>query len=209
MISNVAKAFTEHQATIRRIIAKYRSNPEDIEDLLQETFLKSFAAEARQHIREPKAFLFRVAKHVAINEAKRKVHTHTDSIEDSSQLAVLTDKSPSVEEEVEHRRRLLLFTQAMATLTPELREALVLRKLDNLKFKEIAERLDVSVSTVEKRVATALVRCKAYLRKKGFDIKGVDTMLAASIQSKSPPSAFSDSGLATAQTLREGHHNES
>ena len=169
-MSKIHKVFIENQSVVRRIVAKYRSNKEDVEDLVQDTFLKCFAADLKQTIHDPKAFIFRVAKNVAISEAKRKRHSTTHSIEDLGGIEVYEDvRQVSPERQVEEKRKLVLFSHALAELPPELRCALVMRKIDGLKFKQIATRLGVSVSTVEKRVATALLRCNSYLREQGHD----------------------------------------
>ena len=155
---------------VRRIIAKYRSNKEDIEDLVQDTFLKCFAADIKQTIHDPKAFIFRVAKNTAISEAKKKRHSTTQSIEDLGGIEVYKDEGQvSLERHIEEKRRLILFSHALAELPPELRRALVMRKVEGLKMNQIATRLDVSVSTIEKRVASALLLCNSYLREQGYD----------------------------------------
>ncbi|PHR92442.1 MAG: RNA polymerase subunit sigma-24 [Robiginitomaculum sp.] len=169
-MSKIYKAFQENEASIRRIVAKYRWRKEDVDDLTQETFLKSFAAEIKQEILNPKAFLFRVAKNVAISEVKKKRHSTTDFVEDLGGMEVYKDERHiSAEDQLDARQKLFVFSQALATLPPECSRALIMRKIDGLKFKQIALRLDVSVSTIEKRVATALLRCNAYLKKNGYD----------------------------------------
>ena len=65
-----------------------------------------------------------------------------------------------------------MFAEAVASLPEEVREAFLMRKMDGLKFKQIALRLDVSVSTVEKRVAAALLHCARHLRRNGYAMDG-------------------------------------
>ena len=155
---------------IRRIISRYRSGKEDIDDLTQETFLKCFAAEMKQDIQDPQRFVFKVAKNVAISEAKRKRHATTDSIEDLGGMEVYVDEEQiSAEDQLHSRQKLFALTRALAELPPEQGRALLMRKVEGLKFKQIAIRLDVSVSTVEKRVAAALIGCNNYLRQNGYD----------------------------------------
>ncbi len=169
-MSKIYKAFQENEAAIKRIVAKYRWQREDIEDLAQETFLKSFAAEMKQEVLNPKAFLFKVAKNVAISEAKKKRHATTDSVEDLAGIDVYKDESHvCAEEQLNSRQKLFLFSQALAALPLDHQRALIMRKVDGLKFKQIALRLGVSVSTVEKRVAAALLKCSVHLRKSGYD----------------------------------------
>ncbi len=170
-MSEILKAFQNQKQAINRIVAKYRSNPADIEDLTQDVFLAGFAAELRGNIHEPDRLLFRIAKNLAINEAVRKVNTTSQSIEDSSTSSVYKDESLILAEDaLDARQRLFIFSQALASLSPELRRAFVMRRVEGLKFKQIATRLNVSVSLVEKRVAAAMLQCRAYLIENEYDL---------------------------------------
>ena len=169
-MSRIYRTFLNNQTAIRRIIAKYRPDKHDVDDLTQETFLKCFAAEISQEIQNPKAFMFRVAKNVAISEARRKRNFNTDSFEDSGGIDVYPDREQITPDDALHsRRKLAVFVEALSTMPTENRRALVMRKIEGLKFKQIAVRLGVSVSTIEKRVAAALVHCNSYMRKKGYN----------------------------------------
>lgn len=169
-MSKILKAFENQKAAIRRIVAKYRSNPADVDELTQDVFLTAFAAEMRTEIHEPEHLLLRIARNIAINEARKKINTTSDSIEDSSDLSVLQDeRQHSPEEILDARQKLFIFAQALESLSPELRRAFLMRRVEGLKFKQIATRLGVSVSTVEKRVASAMLKCHAYLQERGHD----------------------------------------
>ena len=169
-MSRLLRTFLEYEMTLRRVAARYRRRGEDVDDLVQEAFLRTYAANEKEEIRNPKAFLIRVAKNLAISEAKRKEHSATESFEDSGGSEVFVDEAQgTVEEQVDGKRKLFVLSQAIASLKPELRQALLMCKIEKLKFRQIATRLDVSVSTVEKRVAAALLACNAYLRDQGYD----------------------------------------
>lgn len=169
-MSVLLRTFLQYEATLRRVVGRYRRRGEDVDDLVQEAFLRTYAANEKEEIRNPKAFLIRVAKNLAISEAMRKEHSATESFEDSGGSDVYVDEGQgTVEEQVDGRRKLFVLSQAIASLKPELRQALLMCKIEKLKFRQIATRLDVSVSTVEKRVAAALIACNAYLRDQGYD----------------------------------------
>lgn len=169
-MSKILRAFIDNEGAIRRVFARYFSRSEDVDDLTQETFIKSFAAELKTDVREPKAFLLRVAKNLALSEVKKKSRVDTDYLEEKGPPEVLKDEvRPSVEDEYDARRKLAVFAQALASLPATHRQALLMRKMEHLRFKQIAKRLDVSVSTAEKRVASALVMCNAFLREAGYD----------------------------------------
>lgn len=164
-MSKILQAFQEHEKSIKRIFARYCRRAEDIEDYTQETFLKAFAAETKTDIQNPKAFLLRVAQNLAFSEIKRKVNTNTDHYEDSGGEEVLQDeRQVSIENQIDGQRKLVVAAKVIASLPPDYRRALLMRKMEKLKFKQIATRLNVSLSTVEKRVAAALVMCNSLLR---------------------------------------------
>ena len=181
-MSTILRAFLQHQAAIKRVLARYVPL-EDRNDILQEAFLKAFAAEMTRPIHDAKAFLFRVAKNLAISEMTRKSRRTTDYLEDLSSSDVLEDdKSSSVEAHLDGKRKLFVLSQAMAHLPAECQRVFLLRKVEGLRIKQIATRLNVSVSTIEKRLARALLLCDRHLRQQGYDPEdfGVSTAMRRS-----------------------------
>ncbi len=168
---DLLNAYEDNIVMIRRIIARYGIRPGDVEDIAQETFLRAFAAQTETKLRNPKAFLIRVARNLAASELKRKVNTTSVSIEQYEDSDVLMNGlADSPEKRIEDQRKLLVMVKAVASLSPALRETFIMRKVDQLKFQQIATRLSVSVSTVEKRAATALLAIDRFLRTKGYDL---------------------------------------
>ena len=187
-MSKILHAFQQHEKSIKRIFARYCRRHEEIEDYTQETFLKAFAAETKTDIQNPKAFLLRVAKNLALSELKRKVNTNTDHIEDSGGTEVLTDeRQVSIENQIDGQRKLVVACKVIASLSEHHRQALLMRKMEKLKFKQIATQLNVSLSTIEKRVATALVQ----LREEGYDPAEFGSVLSSGL------SAGLSAGLST------------
>ena len=92
-MSAIFNAYTQHEAAIRRIIAKYRPNPADIDEISQETFLKGFAAERDQEIHDPANLLYRIARSLALNAATRKSAKQQRSIEDFAEAPVFRDEN--------------------------------------------------------------------------------------------------------------------
>jgi RNA polymerase sigma-70 factor (ECF subfamily) len=170
--SGISRAFLEHQSAIKRFLSRFLSGFHDIEDLAQETYLRAFKAEQNQEVRSPKAFLFRIAKNIALNELSRKSRLLTDYIEDSVSSDVIgVEASP--EQRAAEQQKLAVFCQAVAVLPAQCRRAFLLRKVYGLSHKEIAAELNISVSTVEKHVAQGLMRCSAYLREAGHAVENV------------------------------------
>lgn len=186
-MSKILKAFQENEAGIRRFLSRFLSNAQDVDDSLQETFLKGFAAETKTEIVAPKAFLYRIARNVALYEIKKRRTYQVDSVEDSGGAEIIVDvEQPGADEHLDGRRKLAILAMAVATLQPQCRRAFLLRRVDGLRYKQIANRMDVSVSAVEKHVTKAVIKCNEYLLSQGLEpsefsasVKGKQALLAA------------------------------
>ncbi|HWG69966.1 MAG TPA: RNA polymerase sigma factor [Steroidobacteraceae bacterium] len=169
-LRGLSGVFLQHQSSLKRFIARFVSRPQDVEDVTQEAYLRAFDAErSGEHVRSPKAFLFRIAKNVALNELARKSRLLTDYIEDSTSRDVIQEDI-SAEDRVMGDEKLTMFCRAVVTLPVQCRRAFLLRKVHGLSHREISDRLDISVSTVEKHVASGLLRCSTYMREGGYPV---------------------------------------
>jgi len=68
-----------------------------------------------------------------------------------------------VEQQVDRGQQMRLLLQAVNGLPPKCRDVFVLRMIDGLSQREIAERLGIAVSTVEKHLARGLQQCRQEL----------------------------------------------
>ena len=169
-MSNILRAFQEHEVAIRRVVARYCPCPEDIDELVQETFLKCYAAERNQPVREPRRFLLRAARNIAISETRRHRNKTTEYLADSTLLDVHEDEGQICPEtQLDSRQKLFLLVKAIASLSQDEQKILLMRKMEHLKFKQIAIRMDMSVSAVQKRATQALLKCSVYLREHGYE----------------------------------------
>jgi DNA-directed RNA polymerase specialized sigma24 family protein len=67
----------------------------DVEDVVQETFLKFCKVDADQEIRSPRSFMFKTAKNLALDYVKRAEHRLTDSLSADEDHLGLSDLSTS------------------------------------------------------------------------------------------------------------------
>jgi RNA polymerase sigma factor (sigma-70 family) len=171
-MSEILKAFLQNEAAIRRYLARYRANAQALEDLVQETFLRGFAAEMKSEIKEPKAYLFQVARSLALETIRRNERAPTSALEDCGGPDLILDEDQATAEEwLEGRRKLALFVRAVAELPPQCRAAFLMRRIEGLQYKQIANRMNISVSAVEKHVTAGLLKCNTYLREHGYDAR--------------------------------------
>lgn len=166
-MSRILNEFEANKPALRRYLSRFFSRAQDTDDALQEVFVRAYAAEGKGPILLPRAYLFRVAKHVALNEAARRRNSATDSMEDFADPDVVgSGNQPGVEQEVDGRRRLALFANAVAALPSQCRKVLVLKKIEGLSQREIATRLGIAESTVEKHLAKALLLTRDYMARR-------------------------------------------
>ncbi len=163
--TTVYDAYIRHRSSLKRFIGRFTRSAPDIEDISQEAFLRAYTVERSRPIEQPKAFLFRIAKHVALSQLTRKSRQITDYIEDSDPSAVIeTEVSP--EDEISARQILGLHCEAVAELSPQCRQVYLLRKVHGLSHKEISAQLGIAVSTIEKHLMKAVEQCDRYIRER-------------------------------------------
>ncbi len=158
-VFSVTASFLSVQTGLKQYLLRFLVRRQDVEDIVQETFLRAYESEKSQTIRSPRSFLFKVAKNLALNELDRKSAQLMSYVGDMETLP-LVDRRNSVEDDVEQQQRLAACTAAMACLSKQCRRALVMRKVFGFSHKEIARRMGISVRTVEKHLAKALQRCQ-------------------------------------------------
>jgi len=164
-MTKILEAYLANEMALKRYLRRFIKSREAADDLAQEAFLRAFAAESGQVIEQPKAFLFKVARNLALNELARQSSAAMEPLGDFEGQAVLEDSSQAaVEDVVDSRERIRLLARAIAALPPQCAKVFILRKMQGLSQKEIAARLNISVRTVENHVALGLSRCRAYMR---------------------------------------------
>lgn len=130
-----------------------RFGPEEAEDLAQETYVRLRGKDVQ--IRNPRAFLARIALNAARDQARRRAARPTLTAEDAA---------PASAGHPPDQEQALLLKQVILSLPPKLRETFVLSRFAGLSYEEIAARLGISVKTVEKRMTRALALCGKALR---------------------------------------------
>ena len=159
----LSDVFISYTAKIRRVVSRI-VHPEDIDDIVQDTFVRSYEANLKQEIKYSRSYMLKTAKNLALNHIAKWDNKFNDSIEEFSEPPIeLT--SQNFEDEFESKERFLQFCRATEQLTSSVRKSFVLKKVYGLSQKEIAQYLDLSESTVEKHIAKGLLSCAKHMER--------------------------------------------
>jgi RNA polymerase sigma-70 factor (ECF subfamily) len=153
----IAGAFVGLKRELQRLVRRF-VRPADIEDIVQETFVRAFEAERERPIRHPRAFMLQTAKNLALNHLARSDQKLVDSMEDFVDSAVFSG-SDGLDVQLDSRERFHAFCRAVRDLPLQCRRAFILKKVYGLSQREIAEYLGIAESTVEKHVAKGMLHC--------------------------------------------------
>lgn len=163
---NVLSAFL----SVRHRITGYLTNmvpPKDVEDIVQETYVKVCQVTDDTVIRHPRSFLLKTAKNLALDHIK-SANVRLVSSADEEQLAVWHQSLHDIDEtyrSVAAKEEFSDFCEAVRKLPQQCRRVFVLKKVYGYSQQEIAEELDLSESTVEKHIALGIRKCRAYMIK--------------------------------------------
>jgi RNA polymerase sigma factor (sigma-70 family) len=161
--SKFTTLFVNYTANIKRYINKIVS-PDDIDDIIQETFIRTYEADLKEEIKYARSFMLKTAKNLALNHVNKWDNKYNDPLDDFSDPVVgLT--SLKFEEQFESKERFLLFCRATEQLTDVVRKTFILKKVYGFSQKEIAKYLNLSESTIEKHVAKGLLKCAEYMER--------------------------------------------
>lgn len=157
-----------HGSQLKAYLRRAFPSVRDVDDVVQESYLRIWRAKAAQPVRCAKAFLFKIARHLALDVIRHERRSPIDAVSDLSQLGVLEDRL-SLAEALDLQEKIEALTDAIASLPARRREIVVLRKIRCLSQSEVARQLNVSERTVENQLYRGTQQCEAYLREHGFD----------------------------------------
>jgi RNA polymerase sigma factor (sigma-70 family) len=141
-------------APLRRYLTRLLGNPSEAQDVAHDAYLRVYPVMAEQPPDRPAALLYTAARRLAINRLKRR--SISPLAREAARPEASASSEPGVAQQVMARQELELLERAIAGLPQGCREVLLLRKVEHLSHREIAERVGIAVSTVEKQHARAL-----------------------------------------------------
>jgi RNA polymerase sigma-70 factor (ECF subfamily) len=158
-----------HTRRVYSLCYRFTGRDSEAQDLTQEVFLRVFRSLKTFRLGEATlvAWMTRLTRNLLIDHYRRtRLERATDSIED--QLPVLEDRGSAgsrTDGLVSGREASELLQRALGKLSPELRETVILRDIEELEYREIAQVLKVPEGTVKSRLNRGRAELARVLRK--------------------------------------------
>ena len=144
--------------------------PKDVEDIVQETYVRVCQIEQKDEIKAPRSYLFRIARNLALDHIKRADTSLVESVDFSDEaeqdktLSSVEQLADDVFEQAASNEEFALFCEAVRHLPIQCRRVFVLRKVYGYTQQEIAKSMKITQSTVEKHIAKGMKRCLYYMQ---------------------------------------------
>ncbi len=155
-----------HEVALRNYLRGRVPSPADVDDVVQESYLKILKAKPGKGIESIRAYLFTIARNTAFKLLRKEKIFSPVRVTDLPPSWVVDEKQ-NVAETANLRSQDALLAEAIAQLPARRREMLLLRVADGLAPGEIAAQLGVSESTVRTQLTRALEQCRKLLRDRG------------------------------------------
>ncbi len=141
--------------------------PKEVEDIVQETYVRICQVENKDAIRKPSSYVFRTARNLALDYVKRsesRLNVAVDMDDLSSEDFLRpTDMDPTYAQ-VASDKEFSLFCEAVRSLPRQSRRAFVLKKVYGYTLKEIMAEMKLGRPSVETHIINGTKKCVQYLR---------------------------------------------
>ncbi len=162
----IARVYVSIRGLLARAVAGIVP-PNEIEDVVQETYVRVCQSKSRADIEAPRSFMLRTARNIALNHVDRAESRLADSVDldDAAHLIPADRLHDSTVASVCSDERFSLFCDALRQLPRQCRRVFVLKKVYGHSQREIAATLRISENTVEKHVVKGAKKIRDFMRR--------------------------------------------
>ena len=153
--------------------ARFGAGPPDPEDVAQQAFFKLGEMEGAERLESPRAFVFRVAINLMLDERRSLARVSRTLDASAPLLAIDSEETPDLERTLIAKQQMGLLEKVVQGLPDRHRQYLLANRLEGQSFVAIAERFGVSQSLVRKTVEEALAVCQRALIHGTADYRGL------------------------------------
>jgi RNA polymerase sigma factor (sigma-70 family) len=172
--SGLFETFMAAKASVVRMVSRMVP-PKEIEDIVQETYVRICQIENHEAIIQTKSFVMKTARNLALDHIKKAETRLVDGVENEDQYDINDgQENDKLFEQAASNEEFAYFCESVRRLPIQCRRVFVLKKVYGYSQKEIAKELSISESTVEKHIADGLKRCAIYMLQKETDVTQVN-----------------------------------
>lgn len=155
-----------HESSLRSWLrGKFPYLP-DVDDIVQESYLRMIRAHEAGKVGYAKAYLFTTARNFVHDLFRRRGVVAIDPVADISALGVIEERLDAADA-ASRQQELDLLAEAVRELPDRCRQVMTLRLLYGFSHKEIASELRISEHTVKAQLAKGMRRCAEFLGDRG------------------------------------------
>jgi len=153
------KLFETYFDDVRRYVFYRSGNEELATDIAQDTFLRIWEKQIEIDHKTVKGLLFKIASDLFISRYRREkvAFNFFNNFEPN-------EKSLTPEDELNFNELKNAYDAALKSMPEKQRTVFLMNRIDELKYKEIADQLGLSVKAIEKRMSLALEHIKIHLK---------------------------------------------
>lgn len=144
-----------HESALRAWLGRWCAVASDVDDIVQESYALLAERERLDDILNPRAYLFQVAKSLVVRNIRRAKIVSIQPVEDLGSCE-FADGGATPEQSAIEQDELQRLLAIVASMPGQAREAFVLRRVHGLPQREIARRMGLAESTVEKHIARGI-----------------------------------------------------
>ncbi|NKJ02937.1 sigma-70 family RNA polymerase sigma factor [Novosphingobium sp. SG707] len=153
----LADAILPHEPWVRRQLRRGNTLGYEIDDIVQEAYARLIMLDSVAHITNPRAYFLQVARSLILQYLRRARVVPIDLASDIDAIDEAANE-PLPDRQVQGQQELDRLMNAISTLPPRCQEVYRLRKIEGLSQRQVAERLMISESNVEKHLGRGVER---------------------------------------------------
>jgi RNA polymerase sigma-70 factor (ECF subfamily) len=155
-----------HDASLKAYLRGSFPTVRDVEDVVQESYLRVWRAKMAGSVESARGFLFCAARNLAIDFLRQRRRSPLEALGDLAALDVIDDR-PDAFEATDTHEKIMQLGEALDTLPPRQRQMVILCKLQSKSHREVAGLLGLSEKTVTEHVYRGVQRLGVELQRRG------------------------------------------
>ena len=170
--NKIASVFVKLQSLIGKSVAGI-APPKEVEDIVQETYVRACQAKKQDMNNMPQAFLFKIARNLALDYVRRaetRLSVSGSESLDEEAYRYLTPLTDETLDQVIMNEEFENLCEAVRNLPTQQRRTFVMKKVYGYSQREIAVQLEISEKTVERHIGLAMKKCIQYSKKQNSSL---------------------------------------